>query len=83
MTTAPSRDPVAVTRVIARLRGAEAGPTLIVIGGLHGNEPSGVEAMQRVASAIAPAPGRVRGDLVMLAGNVRALSAAFGSSTTT
>ncbi len=63
----------AVTRVIARLRGEAPGPTLIVIGGLHGNEPSGVEAMRRVAAAIEPAPARVNGDVVMLAGNVRAL----------
>lgn len=73
MASAPLESPAGTTRVIARFHGEAAGPTLIVIGGLHGNEPSGVEAMRRVASAMASAPGRMRGDVVMLAGNLRAL----------
>ena len=58
--------------MIARLGGAEPGPLLIAIGGLHGNEPSGVLALRRVAAALAEGPG-LRGDVVMLAGNVGAL----------
>lgn len=58
--------------MIARLRGADPGPLLIAIGGLHGNEPSGVLALRRVAAALAGGPG-LRGDVVMLAGNVGAL----------
>lgn len=73
MTSAGLEHPGGMPRVIARRRGDEPGPTLIVIGGLHGNEPSGIEAMRRVAARLASAPGRIRGDLVMLAGNVRAL----------
>jgi succinylglutamate desuccinylase len=62
-----------MARLIAQVRGAEPGPLLIVIGGMHGNEPSGLEAMRRVAGTLAQRPPLARGDLVMLAGNVRAL----------
>jgi predicted deacylase len=59
--------------VIARLGGGEAGPLLIAIGGLHGNEPSGVEALGRVAAALDSRT--LRGDVIMVAGNLGALAA--------
>ena len=58
--------------MIARFRGARPGPLLIAIGGLHGNEPSGLVALRRVAGALEGWPG-LCGDMVMLAGNVGAL----------
>ena len=61
------------TRSVARLRGEQPGPLLIAIGGLHGNEPSGFEALGRVAARIAADSLSIRGDVVMLAGNVGAL----------
>ena len=60
-------------RLVARLRGASPGPTLIVIGGLHGNEPSGNAAMQRVAESLERARTPMRGDVTMVAGNLGAL----------
>ena len=33
-----------MTPELGRLRGGSAGPTLIVVGGIHGNEPAGVDA---------------------------------------
>jgi succinylglutamate desuccinylase len=59
-------------RVLARFSGAP-GPTLIVLGGLHGNEPSGVAAQHRVAAALAPGTIPLRGDLILVVGNVGAL----------
>ena len=59
--------------MIARFVGEEPGPLLVVLGGLHGNEPSGVNALRRVASALDALRARLRGDVVMLAGNVTAL----------
>jgi len=73
MADASTDNSPALTRVVARLRGEAPGPTLIVIGGLHGNEPSGVEAMRCVAVTIDPERRPLRGDVVMLAGNLRAL----------
>lgn len=61
-------------RVLFQLRAAEPGPTLVGIGGLHGNEPAGVRAL--VASgARACEAGLARGEFVGLAGNLPALAA--------
>lgn len=60
-------------RVIAQLRGALPGPTLVVIGGMHGNEPAGIAAV-RTAVAALPATA-IRGELVALVGNLRASAA--------
>lgn len=62
-------------RVAGRVRGVKPGPTLIVIGGLHGNEPSGLVAAARVLAAMdaIAAEGAVRGELVVLSGNRGAL----------
>ncbi len=60
-------------RVLGRL-GPDSGPTLVVVAGLHGNEPMGVigldRALTRLQSIDAPLAGRVIG----LVGNRRALA---------
>jgi predicted deacylase len=63
-------------RVIDRMRGAAPGPTLILVGGVHGNEPAGVVAARRVLGRLRDS-GHVPagGEVVALAGNVRALAA--------
>ena len=63
-----------VERVLGRIHGAEAGPTLVFVAGLHGNETAGVEALQRVLAQLAESDTRIRGDVVALAGNRRALA---------
>lgn len=63
-----------VERVLGSLRGAQPGPTLVCIGGLHGNEPAGVRALQRVLARLVPRESAMRGDLVALAGNRPALA---------
>lgn len=60
-------------RIVAGLRGTQAGPTLIVIGGVHGNEPAGIEAARAVLGGIDP--GEVRGEVLALVGNRRAVAA--------
>jgi predicted deacylase len=59
--------------VVGVLRGAEPGPTLVAVGGIHGNEPAGVRAMRRVLPSLRLKAGRLRGEVVLLAGNTRAL----------
>ncbi len=61
-------------RVLGRIRGAEPGPTLLCIGGVHGNEPAGVQALRKVLGALAPRAASMRGDFVALVGNRVALS---------
>jgi succinylglutamate desuccinylase len=58
-----------VDRVLGSVRGSEAGPTLIGVGGLHGNETAGVHALSRVLEGLTPKRGHLRGELVALLGN--------------
>jgi predicted deacylase len=61
-------------RVLGRLIGEEPGPTLIWIGGLHGNEPAGVEAIERLFEELQGREDKVHGEVLGLAGNRGALT---------
>ena len=65
----------AVDRVLGRIRGTERGPTLLCVGGLHGNEPAGVRALERVLRALKARSRHMSGEFVALAGNRAALAA--------
>ena len=54
--------------------GPRDGPTLICVGGLHGNEPPGVLALQRVLPRLEEDPRGLAGRIVGLAGNRAALA---------
>lgn len=59
-------------RVLAGFRGPDSGPTLVCLGGLHGNEPAGVSAIRRVANHLGA--GLLRGgDFVGILGNRAAM----------
>ncbi|MDX1579270.1 MAG: succinylglutamate desuccinylase/aspartoacylase family protein [Gemmatimonadota bacterium] len=60
-------------RLIGTYRGEEAGPLLLCISSLHGNEPAGVEGLIRVLEGLDRADTPMRGDLVGLRGNLTAL----------
>jgi len=62
-------------RQIGRLVGRTAGPTLVVIGGMHGNEPGGGLAARRVLERLSRSDVEVFGEVVALAGNLGALRA--------
>jgi succinylglutamate desuccinylase len=62
-------------RVIDRLEGDPAGPVLVVVGGVHGNEPAGVDAQRTVFARVRRDQPTLRGSIVGLIGNVRALAA--------
>jgi succinylglutamate desuccinylase len=65
---------VATRRRIGRFRGTTPGPALVCIGSLHGNEPAGAEALQRVCTALSSLETPLaRGDFLALAGNLAAL----------
>ena len=57
-----------MNRILHQLRGPAPGPTLVGLGGVHGNEPAGVEALLRVGEELAEA-GLLRGEFVALVGN--------------
>ncbi len=70
--TAPAASPERIARVIGRLRAASAGPTLVCVASIHGNEPAGREAVGRVFRALAARPPAMRGALVGVTGNCAA-----------
>lgn len=61
-------------RIIGRF-GTGPGPRLICLGGLHGNEPAGVLALRRVLDTLHGGSLPIRGHMVAIAGNLRALLA--------
>ncbi len=59
--------------VLSCLRGREKGPTVIFMGGIHGNEPSGVSALDLVMDELRPQRESLRGTVYALVGNPEAL----------
>lgn len=53
--------------------GAQPWPRLVVLAGVHGNEPAGVLAARRVLATLEAGGPAFRGRLICLAGNVSAL----------
>ena len=60
--------------LIASIRGCKPGPTLIVVGSIHGNEPAGAMAARSITTAFQRKKPRLRGEVVLLSGNTRALA---------
>lgn len=63
-----------VERVIGRHDSGLDGPLIVVVGGLHGNEPAGVHAAFQVLETLQLERITVRGRVVALAGNRAALA---------
>lgn len=62
-------------RLLGTYRGAQPGPLVLFVAGIHGNEPSGVVALERVLEELHAVRPSFRGDMVALVGNLSALSA--------
>lgn len=62
------------TRVIGEFDSPRPGPTVVVTGSIHGNEPAGSRAIANVFAALERRGVPVAGRLVGLRGNLRALS---------
>ena len=61
-------------RVISRYTTGRGGPTVVLIGGLHGNEPAGAQAIARVLARLEADGVPLRGEVTGLAGNLAALA---------
>ncbi len=61
-------------RVLGDYSQGRDGPLLVFTGGVHGNEPAGVEALQRVFAELERTAPPLRGRAVALAGNLAALA---------
>jgi succinylglutamate desuccinylase len=69
---------LAVPRVLGHLVGARSGPVVVVVGGVHGNEPAGVRAAVEVLDALRVrlrnGEARLRGEVIGLSGHRAALA---------
>ncbi len=71
---------MALERVIGQYTGEEKGPLLIVLGGMHGNEPAGIKAIELMFKMLEVEPitnpeFKFNGRLLGIRGNVRAMEA--------
>ena len=64
---------VGTSRIIGRLQGRESGPTILFFGGIHGNEPSGVQALEHVFAVVEKLGINIRGTVYGIRGNIPAL----------
>ena len=62
-----------MSRIIGELGGTKKGPLIILIGGLHGNELKGIEAIERVFNKVKEDNLEVRGKIIGLRGNKKAI----------
>lgn len=70
----PTQTNKADQHLIASIRGFEPGPTLVVIGSIHGNEPAGALAARGIVADLQRKRPLLRGEVVLLSGNTRALA---------
>lgn len=61
--------------VIGWVEGRVGGPLLLCVGGLHGNEPAGVRALEELVARAESRRHVMSGDFVAVAGNLQALNA--------
>ncbi|MCA9728930.1 MAG: succinylglutamate desuccinylase/aspartoacylase family protein [Candidatus Eisenbacteria bacterium] len=64
----------AVPRLVGRYASG-SGAKLVVLGGIHGNEPAGLRAGERVLRRLQELAPPFAGEIVVIAGNTRALAA--------
>ena len=65
---------LSLPREVGRYDGGLPGPLFVAVGGLHGNEPAGIEATERVLARLHAARVPMRGRFVGLRGNLAALA---------
>ncbi len=65
---------VAPPRLISKVEGATPGPTVVFIGGIHGNEPAGVLALEEIMPFIQKNKAILKGNVLAIKGNLQALA---------
>ncbi len=61
-------------RLIAGIEGSKDGPLVVLVGGIHGNEKSGVRAVESVVNTILLDNIPLRGRIIGIRGNLQALN---------
>jgi len=62
-------------RIIGRYIGSKPGNRVVCIGGIHGNEPAGVAALENVLAYLQSDKIEMEGELIAITGNMAALKA--------
>ncbi len=70
----PDRSLVHIPRVIGEYTAGQVGSTVVVIGGIHGNEPAGIFALHRVFQQLKEKKWPLKGRLIGVSGNRGALA---------
>jgi len=60
-------------RIIGSIEGAEEGPTIVALAGMHGNEPSGVDALENVFGILSASQVPFNGRFIGIRSNIDAL----------
>ncbi|MDR9457153.1 MAG: succinylglutamate desuccinylase/aspartoacylase family protein [Salegentibacter sp.] len=63
-----------IPRIIGKYTSGKKGPLLFVTGGVHGNEPSGVQALEKVFSELEKSKPEIEGTIIGVSGNKKALN---------
>ncbi|MEP1138649.1 MAG: succinylglutamate desuccinylase/aspartoacylase family protein [Balneola sp.] len=61
-------------RIIGKIEGQKAGPTIIALAGIHGNEPTSIKAIEHVLEKIEGLGKKFKGTFIGIRGNLEALS---------
>ena len=62
-----------LSRIIGKYTTGKKGPLLFVTAGVHGNEPSGVKALEKVFAELEKTKPEIHGTILGVAGNLEAL----------
>lgn len=62
-----------LSRVIGLIEGRDDGPTVVAVGGMHGNEPAGVKALEAIFENLKRKSEHFNGRFLALRGNIKAL----------
>jgi len=71
--TADTKSTLSQERIIGKVTGAVDGPVFIFIGGMHGNEPSSIQALKKVFTELRKMGSLYQGTVMGIAGNLPAL----------
>lgn len=65
---------IKIDRIIGQIEGKNPGPTVVFFGGIHGNENSGVFALNQMVKDLEKNEVTVNGHIYAIAGNLQALA---------
>jgi len=61
-------------RILWQYTGDRPGPVLVIFAGVHGNEPAGIQAVERIKNQIKQGKKRIKGSVYAITGNIKALN---------